>query len=269
MRFCRYNFTDDERQPATAYARVEEREGALWAVEPYPAPPEDLRASPDTHFSPTPLASLSLLPPVTPGKIVCVGRNYREHAAELGHDVPSEPLLFLKPPSSLLEPGGTIRMPPISRRVDFEGELGVVIGRRCRHLGAEVDVRSCVRGYTIVNDVTARDLQRSDGQWTRAKGFDTFCPAGPLVSDEIDPTHAPVTLTTFVNGEQRQAGSTAEMIFGVPDLLRFISAVMTLEPGDLITTGTPAGVGALAPGDRIQISIGGLGTLVNEAGPSF
>ena len=168
---------------------MEERDGELWAVRLMAPPEEDLgaRAAPLLELEPTPLARLRLLPAVQPSKIVCVGRNYRDHAAELGNEVPKEPLLFLKPPSSLLGAGGTVRLPALSRRVDYEGELGIVIGRRCSRLGPGEDVRPYIRGYVCVNDVTARDLQKSDGQWTRGKGFDTFCPVGPFVSDEIDP----------------------------------------------------------------------------------
>jgi 2-keto-4-pentenoate hydratase/2-oxohepta-3-ene-1,7-dioic acid hydratase in catechol pathway len=221
-------------------------------------------------FQPTPLSDLHLLPPVTPSKILCVGRNYRDHAAELGNEVPTEPLLFLKPPSSLLGPKGTIRMPAISQRVDYEGELGIVIGRRCYKIGPDEDVRPYIRGYVCVNDVTARDIQKSDSQWTRGKGFDTFCPVGPIVSDEIDPcgfegkSGSPVTVVTRLNGVVKQQGSTRDLIFPIADLLRYITATMTLEPGDLIPTGTPAGVGAVQPGDRIQVEIDGLGVLENQ-----
>ena len=175
-----------------------------------------------------------------------------DHAAELGNEVPKEPLLFLKPPSSLLAPNGIIRMPALSHRVDYEGELAIVIGRRCRNLGPDDDPRPYIRGYTIVNDVTARDIQKSDGQWTRGKGFDTFCPVGPIVSSEIDPASgAPVTVTTRLNGVVKQQGSTRDFIFPIAHLLRYITAAMTLEPGDLIPTGTPAGVGSVQPGDRM------------------
>jgi 2-keto-4-pentenoate hydratase/2-oxohepta-3-ene-1,7-dioic acid hydratase in catechol pathway len=171
-------------------------------------------------------------------------------------------LFFLKPPSSLLRPGGAIVLPAISERVDFEGELAIVIGRRTRNLRPEHDWRQVVRGFTLANDVSARDLQKKDGQWTRAKGFDTFCPVGPMVSDELD-LESGVTIETRVNGELRQQASTNDMIFPVPVLLRFISAVLTLEPGDLILTGTPSGVGPLKPGDRVEVSIAGLGVLAN------
>ena len=244
------------------YARVEEREGALWAVEACEGPEEDPLAG--LGFEAGPLESFALRAPVRPTKIVCVGRNYRDHAAELGNEVPKEPLLFLKPPSSLLGPGGVVRMPAISKRIDFEGELAIVIGKRLRNLGQGEDARQYIRGYTLVNDVTARDIQKSDGQWTRGKGWDTFCPVGPVVSDEIDPMASAVTLTTRLNGEVRQTGSTADLIFGIPELLRYISACMTLEPGDLIPTGTPAGVGPMQAGDEVEVEIAGLGVLRNS-----
>ncbi len=215
-------------------------------------------------FRIAPLASLHLLPPVTPSKIVCVGRNYREHAAELGNEVPKEPLLFLKPTSALLAPGGEIVLPALSQRVDYEGELAIVIGRRCRNLGPDEDVRPYIRGYTIVNDVTARDIQKSDGQWTRGKGWDTFCPVGPIVSSEIDPLGGEsVVVTTRLDGEVRQSGSTADLIFPIDHLLRYITSFMTLEPGDLIPTGTPSGVGPMASGSRVEVEITGLGVLTN------
>ena len=214
-----------------------------------------------------PLTSFELLAPVRPSKIVCVGRNYRAHAAEMGSDVPAYPLLFLKPPSSLLAPNGVVRMPAISERVDFEGELAIVIGRQCRQLTAADDAANFIFGYTLVNDVTARDLQKQDGQWTRAKGFDTFCPAGPLLvtpDNDFNPLKASVALTTKVNGETRQNGNTADLLFAIPELLRFITSFMTLEPGDLIPTGTPAGVGPLKPGDVVEVSVAGMGTLRNS-----
>jgi 2-keto-4-pentenoate hydratase/2-oxohepta-3-ene-1,7-dioic acid hydratase in catechol pathway len=271
MRYCKY-LSSENGNTLPRYALVEKREGALWATLPMQAPQEDLTArilggAPipplSTTFEPTPLTDLKLLPPVTPSKILCVGRNYRDHAAELGNEVPKEPLLFLKPPSALLASGGTIVLPSISQRVDFEGEIAIVIGRHLHKLGPDEDPRPYIRGYVIVNDVTARDIQKSDGQWTRGKGFDTFCPTGPIVSDLVDLVASPVTLTTHVNGELRQQGSTADLIFPIPDLLRYISATMSLEPGDLIPTGTPAGVGPLKPGDRIQIKVDGLGILEN------
>jgi len=268
MRICRF-----EQDGHTHYGVVEEREGALWVVKPTAAPEEDLgyrlehgsQQPVSDGFVPAPLKSFRLLPPVTPSKIVCVGRNYRDHVKELNHELPTEPLIFLKPPSSLLAPDGVVKMPSISQRVDFEGELALVIGRRAHHLKEE-DWRSAVRGWTLANDVTTRDLQNKDGQWTRAKGFDTFCPVGPLLSDEIDPTTG-VTLETRVNNELRQHASSLDFIFPIPRLLNWITTVMTLEPGDLVLTGTPAGVGPLQPGDVVEISIDGLGTLRNEFQP--
>jgi 2-keto-4-pentenoate hydratase/2-oxohepta-3-ene-1,7-dioic acid hydratase in catechol pathway len=180
-------------------------------------------------------------------------------------ELPAEPLLFFKPVSALLRPGGVVRMPAASARVDFEGELALVIGRRVRNLKEE-DWRGAVRGYTLANDVTARDLQAKDGQWTRAKGFDTFCPVGPVVSDELDPASG-LTLETRVNGELRQHGSTLDFIFSIPKLLAWITAVFTLEAGDLVLTGTPSGVGPLKAGDKVEVSIAGLGVLANTVEP--
>jgi len=224
----------------------------------------DIEGLPSRRIDRIPLAQASLLPPVQPSKIVCIGRNYREHAAEFGHDVPLEPLLFFKPPSSLLAPGGTILRPKASARTDYEGELGVVIARRCHLLADGDDVRPYILGYTCVNDFTARDLQNKDGQWTRAKGFDTFCPVGPVVSDgsNIDPW-AGVQVETRVNGEVRQSGNTRDFIFPLDVILRYISRVMTLEPGDLISTGTPKGVGPVMAGDAIEVAIEGIGKLRN------
>ncbi len=230
-----------------------------------------------------PLEGLDLLPPSKPGKIVGVGRNYAEHAKELGNPPPQEPLLFLKPPSAVLAPLGAIQLPPLSQQVEHEGELAAVIGRRCRGFRAGEDPRPYLFGFTCLNDVTARDLQRSDGQWTRAKGFDTFCPFGPYIEDfsrgwpgpepappEWDaarPWHG-LRLETRVNDQLRQQGNTADWLFPLDRLLAAISAVMTLEPGDLIATGTPAGVGKLAAGDRVTVTIAGIGQLENrvEAG---
>ena len=246
-----------------SYVSVENRDGIEWAVASIPGPEEDPLAAAVT-LEPAPLNTFQLLAPVRPSKILCVGRNYKDHAAELGNDVPKEPLLFLKPPSSLLAPGDSIVMPALSKRVDFEGELAIVIGRRCRNLADDVDVREFIRGYVLVNDVTARDIQKSAGQWTRGKGFDTFCPVGPIVSNEIEPcSGAAVTVTTHLNGELRQTGSTADLIFPIAHLLRYITAFTTLEPGDLIPTGTPAGVGPMQAGDVVEVAIAGLGVLRN------
>ncbi len=222
----------------------------------------DVEGLPSRRMDRIPLAQASLLPPVQPSKIICVGRNYREHAAELGNEVPQEPLLFLKPPSSLLPPGGTILRPKVSARTDYEGELGVVIARRCHQLAESEDVRPYILGYTCVNDFTARDLQNKDGQWTRAKGFDTFCPVGPVVADGLDPW-AGVQVETRVNGEVRQSGTTRDFIFPLDAVIRYISQIMTLEPGDLISTGTPQGVGPVVAGDAIEVSIEGIGQLRN------
>jgi 2-keto-4-pentenoate hydratase/2-oxohepta-3-ene-1,7-dioic acid hydratase in catechol pathway len=208
-----------------------------------------------------PVASLSLLPPVAPSKIVAVGRNYAEHAKELGNDTPSDPVLFLKPPSALLPPNGTIIRPPQSQRVDFEGELAIVIGREAKNVG-RVQWRDYVLGFTCADDVTARDLQKKDVQFTRGKSFDTFLPLGPCIETDLDPSS--LSLTTRVNGEVRQNGNTAQMIFPCDVLVEFITSVMTLLPGDVIITGTPAGVGPLASGDVVEVTIEGVGTLRNE-----
>jgi len=215
------------------------------------------------RIEPIALVEAVLLPPVRPSKIVCVGRNYREHAAELGNEVPKEPLIFLKPSSSLLAPGGVVRRPKLSERVDYEGELCVVIGKTCYRPPADEDVRPYILGYTCLNDVTARDLQSKDGQWWRAKGFDTFCPAGPVVVDGLDPW-AGVGVETRVNGAVRQNGNTKDFIFPLDVVIRYIAEVMTLFPGDLIATGTPAGVGSLAAGDSVEVSVEGVGTLRNS-----
>jgi 2-keto-4-pentenoate hydratase/2-oxohepta-3-ene-1,7-dioic acid hydratase in catechol pathway len=207
------------------------------------------------------LKEVKLLPPSVPSKIVCVGRNYREHASEMGNEVPKEPLIFLKPPSAIIAPEEPIVMPAISHRVDYEGEIGVIIGRTCSQLSEGDDVRPFVAGFTCVNDVTARDLQKSDGQWTRGKGFDTFCPFGPVMETELNLGAA--TVETFLNGVRKQSAPSAEMIFSVDVIIRWISRVMTLQPGDLIATGTPAGVGPVQPGDIVEIVVGGVGTLRN------
>ncbi|MFP5501068.1 MAG: fumarylacetoacetate hydrolase family protein [Candidatus Sericytochromatia bacterium] len=204
---------------------------------------------------------MSILPvPVRPSKILCIGRNYAEHAAELGHDLPAEPLVFMKPPSALVGSGEAIVLPAISDRVDFEGELAVMIGRRCRHVPEE-EAMAVIGGYTLLNDVTARDLQKKDGQWARAKGFDTFAPCGPRLVTDFDPSD--VLLRTLVNGEVRQEGRTSQLIFGIPFLIAYLSRVMTLEAGDLISTGTPSGVGPLKAGDTVEVWVEGLGSLIN------
>ena len=204
-----------------------------------------------------------------PSKIVCVGRNYLEHARELGNELPKEPLIFLKPPSSLIDGGESIVLPPQSQQVEFEGEIGVVVGQRLRH-ASEADAVASIAGLVAVNDVTARDLQRSDNQWTRAKGFDTFCAVGrprvgPVTADDL----LALEVVTRVNGTQRQHGKSADMAFSIPFLLSYISHIMTLEPGDLIATGTPAGVGKLVEGDIVEVEIVGLSMVTNPvAAPS-
>ena len=195
-----------------------------------------------------------------PGKIVCVGRNYRDHAKEMGNDVPSEPLIFLKPPSSMIRDGESVVLPPQSKQVEFEGEIGVLIGRRLKAVTSE-DARSAVDRVLAVNDVTARDLQRSDSQWTRAKGFDTFCPTGEPASTPADLSS--LTLVTRVNGVERQRASASDMVFPIPDVLAYISRVMTLDPGDLVLTGTPAGVGKLSAGDEVEVEVLGLSRVRN------
>ena len=198
--------------------------------------------------------------PIKPSKILCIGRNYAEHAKELGNDVPAQPLVFMKPPSALIADGEAIVLPRVSERVDYEGELAVVIGKRCRNV-AEADAMAVVAGYTIMNDVTARDLQKADGQWTRAKGFDTFAPCGPVVVEDLDPRD--LLLQTRVNGKVVQDGRTSQLIFPIPRLIAYISGIMTLEVGDLISTGTPSGVGPLSAGDVVEVTIEGIGTLRN------
>ncbi len=266
MKYCRFLLDGHIR-----YGSVDDRNGEFWITGPSPAPAEDLAyrlaldetGTSSFDFAPMPLSAAELLPPVTPSKIVCVGRNYREHVRELNNEVPAEPLLFFKPPSSLLAAGGIVRLPAVSERVDFEGELALVIGRRVRNLPPDANWRGIVRGFTLANDISARDLQKKDAQWTRAKGFDTFCPVGPIVSDELD-LDAGLTIQTHQNGELRQHASTLDFIFSVPVLLSYITAAFTLEPGDLILTGTPSGVAPLSSGDRVEVSISGLGVLSNK-----
>lgn len=209
-----------------------------------------------------PLAEVRLLAPVTPSKIVCVGRNYREHAAELGNKMPEEPLLFLKAPSSVIGNGEAIELPQESKRVEHEGELGVIIGRRARRISRDEDPLSYVLGYTCVNDVTARDLQRQDVQFTRAKSFDTFCPVGPFIVTDINPLD--IEVATRLNGDLKQRSRTSSMAFSVPFLITYIANVMTLLPGDLIATGTPAGVSPMKHGDVVEVEVEGIGVLRNQ-----
>ena len=206
-------------------------------------------------------AGAIVLAPTVPSKIVCVGRNYADHAKELGNEAPAEPIIFLKPPSAVLAPEGTIVRPAASQRVDFEGELVIVIGREAKDVKA-ARWRDYVRGFTCANDVTARDLQKKDVQFTRGKSFDTFCPLGPWIETDLDPSS--LRLTTRVNGEARQNGKTSDMIFPCDFLVEFISSIMTLLPGDVILTGTPAGVGPLQAGDVVEVEVEGIGTLRNH-----
>ncbi|HVR42405.1 MAG TPA: fumarylacetoacetate hydrolase family protein [Thermoanaerobaculia bacterium] len=207
------------------------------------------------------LHEVTLLAPVVPGKIVAVGRNYSEHARELGNEVPTEPILFLKPPSAVIGPEAEIERPAASERVDFEGELAIVVGRRSKNVSRE-QWRDHVLGFTCANDVTARDLQKKDVQFTRGKSFDTFCPLGPAIVTDLDP--ADLSIRTVVNGEVRQSARTSDMIFPPGELFEFITSIMTLEAGDVILTGTPAGVGTLEAGDAVEVEIEGIGTLRNR-----
>ncbi len=259
MPYCRFQHQDISR-----YGLIENMHGEATIIRTLSRAPSSLGDFEYGDNAEIPLSDVRLLAPVDPSKIICIGRNYREHAKELNHPVPTEPLFFLKPPSSLIGPGEEIRRPnALSQRVDYEGELGVVIGRRCYRLQESDDVRPYILGYTCINDVTARDLQEKDGQWARAKGFDTFCPAGPVVAEGLDPWKG-VRVQSRVNGQLRQSGTTADFLFPLELLLRFISQVMTLEAGDVIATGTPAGVGPLQPGDTVEVTVEGVGRLTNS-----
>ncbi|MCA1603700.1 MAG: fumarylacetoacetate hydrolase family protein [Acidobacteria bacterium] len=243
MRICRFTTTD---LPA---ARI----GLVAGESVFPLAQDEEFASfevPDTAAA-IPMSEVKLRAPVTPSKIICVGRNYREHAAELGNKMPDEPLLFLKAPSAIIGNDDCIELPPQSKQVEHEGELGVVIGRRARRLTSDEDPLAYVFGYTCVNDVTARDLQRKDVQFTRGKSFDTFCPVGPFIVDGLDPLD--LVVTTRLNGAVKQSGRTADMAFSVPFLIRYIADIMTLYPGDLIATGTPAGVSPMKDGDIVEV----------------
>jgi 2-keto-4-pentenoate hydratase/2-oxohepta-3-ene-1,7-dioic acid hydratase in catechol pathway len=252
MRFMRL-----EVSGAARFARrIDEGRAQLWSAAPW-------EGGAETHEV-VALAGVTVLAPVAPSKIVCVGRNYRAHAAELGNEVPTEPLLFLKPPSALLAHGGSVEWPASSERVDFEGEVAVVLGAPLRKAD-EARARAAIFGLTCADDVTARDLQRRDVQFTRAKSFDSFCPCGPWIETEPPPLEA-LTLRTRVDGELRQESSTARMIWGIASLLSFISHVMRLEPGDLVLTGTPEGVGPLAANSRVEVEIDGVGLLAHTIG---
>jgi len=221
---------------------------------------DDGSYAPEVIRSPISVRAVRLLAPVAPSKIFCVGRNYAEHAAELGNEVPAEPMIFYKPPSSVIGPDQAVVYPGISERVDHEGELAVVIGRRCRNVREE-EATSVIYGYTVANDVTARDLQKKDGQWARAKGFDTFCPTGPWVDTSYDPTDR--RLRCLVNGNVRQDSTTALMVYSIARIIAHVSRFATLDPGDLILTGTPSGIGPVQPGDLMTVEIDGLGAISN------
>jgi len=254
MQFCRFLPKSlSEKQTDALYGLIDDQQI------------QEISAAPWTQWSKLSrtwrIDDVRVLAPIEPQKIVCVGRNYAAHAAELGNEVPKEPLIFLKPPSAIIGPGESIVLPAQSQKVEHEGELGLVIGKKCSHLKQSDDALGYLLGYTCVNDVTARDLQKSDVQFTRAKGFDTFCPVGPHIETHLDP--ADVLVQTHVNGTQRQSGRTSLMIYPVAFLVRWISNVMTLFPGDLIATGTPAGVGPLVAGDNVDVSVSGVGVLRN------
>ncbi len=250
MRIARFALGD-----AIRYGIVDDTELVVLAGDP-------LFAGFDTTGQRVPLGDVALLAPVIPrSKIIAVGRNYREHAAEFGNEAPGEPLLFLKPNTSVIGPGDAIVRPPQSQQTDFEGELAVVIGRVTKNVTADAALDH-VFGYTIANDVTARDLQRSDGQWSRAKGFDTFCPLGPAIETDFDPD-GDARLVARVNGEVRQDAPISDMVHSVADIIAYASAAFTLLPGDVILTGTPAGVGPFQAGDTVEVEIAGLGTLRN------
>ena len=263
MKYCRFLLNNAPRFGLVETEGTSGREliTRLFADDPHARIP-DLDAA-SKRIDPIRLEEASLLAPVVPSKIICVGRNYRAHAAELGNEVPAEPLLFFKPPSAINDPGGQIVCRrSLASRFDYEGELGVVIGKACSRLTESDDLAEYIFGYTCVNDFTARDLQKKDGQWARAKGFDTFCPVGPVVVDSLDP-RAGADVETRVNGEVKQHGNTSDFIFPLDVVLRYASAVFTLLPGDLIATGTPEGVGPVQAGDVIEVSVAGVGTLRN------
>jgi 2-keto-4-pentenoate hydratase/2-oxohepta-3-ene-1,7-dioic acid hydratase in catechol pathway len=255
MKFCRFVVLGSANTQLTApvFGKIDDEKVT------------ELSGPPWLEWSPTPRAwpldQVRLVAPVAPAKIVCVGRNYAAHVSELGNEMPKEPLIFLKPSSSIVGNDEPIVLPRYSQRVEHEGELAMVIGRRCSHLRDSDDALENVLGYTCVNDVTARDLQKSDGQFTRAKGFDTFCPVGPHIETHLDPSD--VLVETYVSNERRQSGSTSLMTYSCAFLVRWLSRMMTLYPGDLISTGTPAGVGPLVAGDTVEVRVAGIGVLRN------
>ncbi|MBN1192490.1 MAG: fumarylacetoacetate hydrolase family protein [Coriobacteriia bacterium] len=247
MRVVRIFHEEDVR-----YGLADESMVTLISDEPFAAwEPEGL----------VPLPQAQLLAPSIPTKIVCAGINYRGHAEEMGHDIPEEPVIFLKPPTSVVGHGGEIRIPADQECVDFEGELAVVLGRRAHNLSPE-EAHTHILGYACANDVTSRVLQQRDGQWARAKGFDTFCPLGPWVETDVDPRD--LEIATYINGEVRQMARTSDMIFSPFELVSFVSRVMTLLPGDVVLTGTPSGIGPMVAGDVVEVRIEGIGSLVNR-----
>ncbi len=257
MRIARFS-VDDE--PKYGVVETDDPEGLVGTVNVLDSDP--LYRSAQFTGEKLQLADVRLLAPVIPrSKVVCVGRNYAAHAAELGNDVPQQPMIFLKPNTSVIGPRDGIVYPEQTNDLHFEGELAIVIGRICRDLPKE-RVNEVIFGYTIANDVTARDLQKSDGQWARAKGYDTFCPLGPWITTELDASD--LRVSTELNGEPKQDGRTSQFIFDIPEVLAYITSFTTLLPGDVVLTGTPAGVGPMLPGDEISVSIEGIGTLTNK-----
>ncbi len=261
MKYCRFVLNSQAHYGLVEAVAGQNQITRLLSIAPHLGE-GDLEDLPSKRMDHIALSEAELLAPVQPSKIVCIGRNYRAHAAEFGHDVPSEPLIFLKALSALLAPKQTVLRPAISERVDYEGELGVVIGKKCYHLRPDEDVRPYILGYTCVNDVTARDLQKKDDQWSRAKGFDTFCPVGPVVVTDLDPWKG-VGVETKVNGNLRQQGNTSDFLFAVDVVIRHTAQAMTLLPGDLIATGTPEGVGPVVAADVMDVTVEGIGTLSN------
>lgn len=260
MKFCRFSPPSEARAPGSAPLfgligenQVQEVTGVPWR-----------KWARGTRI--WPVNEVRMAAPAEPTKIVCVGRNYAAHAAELGNELPKEPMIFLKAPSSIIGPGESIVLPKYSSRVEYEGELAAIIGEKCANLREQESALEYVFGYTCMNDVTARDLQKSDVQFTRAKSFDTFCPLGPHIETEVNVYDTLVE--TFVNGERRQSGSTSLMTYPVAFLVQWISRMMTLMPGDVIATGTPAGVGPLVAGDTVEVSVAGIGMLRNPVHPA-
>jgi 2-keto-4-pentenoate hydratase/2-oxohepta-3-ene-1,7-dioic acid hydratase in catechol pathway len=254
-----YGIVDDEAAPPNGSGAGVHPGLTIAEISGHPfGPSEDVKLAGPRYA----VDDVRLLAPVLPSKVVAIGRNYVEHARELGNEAPSEPLIFLKPSTAVIGPGDAIVRPDrLSKRVDFEGELAIVFGRLCRDV-PPARVPEVIFGYTCSNDVTARDLQHSDGQWTRAKGFDTFCPLGPWIETALDP--ADVQLTTKVNGDVKQDSRTSLLVHDIPTLVSYVTSVMTILPGDVLLTGTPAGVGPVVAGDTVSVSIEGIGTLTNR-----